>query len=175
VEVGTIIKSVALFAGAAYAWDVLYRPKVAADQARAAAAASRKPMLNIGAGTPNSSLAAWLGGAPLVGDVNMDLSAPAQVCLPDNVCAGDVHSIPFPDKHFGSALASHVVEHVDDPAQAMRELHRVADEVFIIVPVWWAPHTWLHPGHQWRISQDLKVIKPLWKKKAPPALPGGRV
>ncbi|MBD0254862.1 MAG: class I SAM-dependent methyltransferase [Cytophagales bacterium] len=37
----------------------------------------------------------------------------------------DIHRIPFPADTFDVAFCNHVMEHVDDDIQAMRELHRV--------------------------------------------------
>jgi ubiquinone/menaquinone biosynthesis C-methylase UbiE len=37
----------------------------------------------------------------------------------------DIHAIPFPENTFDVAFCNHVMEHVDDDIQAMRELHRV--------------------------------------------------
>lgn len=37
----------------------------------------------------------------------------------------DIHQIPFPDATFDVAFCNHVMEHVNDDIQAMRELHRV--------------------------------------------------
>ncbi len=126
-------------------------------------------MLNVGCGMPGSSFRVFLLGSVLKGDVNLDLAAPKErrcesiVPSPGSPpCYGDAMRIPFPDKHFGAVLASHVLEHVDDPDQALREWRRVADRVFVLVPVWWAPHTWLHTGHQWYIPPDLSEAQPLW-------------
>ena len=146
----------------AYLLDVGARPQRVAALARIAADRRGKPLLNVGAGTPRSSLATFLFGPRLCGDVNMDISATEPVCTAENVCHGDIQAIPYPDKTFGAAFASHVVEHVDDPRKALAELARVADEVFVVVPRWWAPHTWLHPGHRWYISPDLGTVVPLW-------------
>ena len=65
-----------------------------------------------------------------------------------NFVKASVDNIPFPDKHFGAAFCSHVLEHVPDWKAAARELDRVADKVFIIVPkpIWM--QTWLHPKHK---------------------------
>src|SRR5690606_22476675 len=37
----------------------------------------------------------------------------------------DIHKIPLPDNSFDVVLCNHVLEHVDDDIQAMRELYRV--------------------------------------------------
>lgn len=37
----------------------------------------------------------------------------------------DVHAIPFPDNHFNVVFCNHVLEHVQDDRQAMREMFRV--------------------------------------------------
>src|SRR5258708_910883 len=37
----------------------------------------------------------------------------------------DIHQIPFSENHFDVVLCNHVLEHVNDDIQAMREIHRV--------------------------------------------------
>lgn len=37
----------------------------------------------------------------------------------------DIHQLPFADNEFDALFCNHVLEHVDDDLQAMRELHRV--------------------------------------------------
>jgi ubiquinone/menaquinone biosynthesis C-methylase UbiE len=37
----------------------------------------------------------------------------------------DLHQIPFDENHFDVVLCNHVLEHVRDDIQAMREIHRV--------------------------------------------------
>jgi SAM-dependent methyltransferase len=37
----------------------------------------------------------------------------------------DIHRIPFPENHFDVVLCNHVLEHVKDDIQALREIHRV--------------------------------------------------
>lgn len=143
-------KTVAWFAAGAYVVDVVIRPALVARAAQAEGARRGKPVLNVGAGTPGTSLRVRLLGPTRWGDVNCDLAARREIaCGPEMVCYCDVQRLPYPDKHFGAAIASHVLEHVPDPEAALRELHRVADVVYIVVPSWWAPHTWLHPGHLW--------------------------
>ncbi len=134
---------------------MLVRPAVVARRARAAADRRGKPLLNIGAGTPRSSLRVALFGPTGWGDVNLDLASIEGVCLPvgterqlDRVCQGDAMILPYADREFGAVIASHVLEHLSDVQAALDEWTRVADEVFVIVPWWWTPHAWLHPGHQ---------------------------
>ncbi len=149
----------------AYVYDVIYRPAVIAQKAHAYAAKKGKPVINVGAGTPQSSLRVRLFGPQLYGDINCDLNGKAQ-CTPKGVCQCDIMNLKFPNKYFGAAIASHVIEHVPDPQKAVRELMRVADAVYIIVPLWWAPHTWLYTDHKWYVKEidkkgNLKMLK-LW-------------
>lgn len=37
----------------------------------------------------------------------------------------DIHAIPFPENHFDVVFCNHVLEHVQDDTQAMREIYRV--------------------------------------------------
>lgn len=138
--------------------DVLVRPGLAARRGRMAAVARKKPFLNVGAGTPDKSIRARFLGPTLWGDVNCDIDASGP-CGSDVVCNCDIQKLPFADKQFGAVIASHVLEHVDDPQQALRELHRVADEVIVVTPEWWAPHTWLHPNHLWFRRADGSFLR----------------
>lgn len=143
------------WAGVAYVADVLVRPMEAADEARAFARRVGKPLLNVGAGTPGTSLRSAVLGPTLWGDINVDIAAARDVPHgPSAVSYGDAEALPFADKSFGAVIASHVVEHTERPAAVLAELERVADRSFIIVPRWWAAHTWAHPGHRWFITDE---------------------
>jgi SAM-dependent methyltransferase len=151
------------FAATAYYQDVIVRPQQVARLARAYCDRVGKPLLNVGAGTRRSSLRAALFGPLLVGDVNIDVAAPRRPHGARHVSYGDATNLrEWPNKHFGAVFASHVLEHLDRPDLALAEMERVADKVFAVVPKWWAPHTWLHPGHKWYISEDLREAQPLW-------------
>jgi ubiquinone/menaquinone biosynthesis C-methylase UbiE len=152
---GTVIG----YSAVAYVVDVLYRPATVAAQASRAAASRGKPLLNVGAGTSSTSVRAAVFGPTMWGDINCDLAGEGLCDLDSKVCPCDAHNLPFADKQFGAAIASHVLEHVDDPQQALAEMHRVADEVFVITPPWWAPHTWLHPGHLWYRRADGTFVR----------------
>ena len=156
-------QTVGLWGVCGYIIDVLIRPHNLAKAAREAADARGKPLLNVGAGTGESSLRAWLLGPTLWGDVNIDLTGSGPHG-PDNVSFGDAMDLSeFPDGYFGAAIASHVFEHVDDPSIAYAELLRVTDgPVYIITPKLIWMHTWTHPGHQWYVTEDGEYL-PLWR------------
>lgn len=46
----------------------------------------------------------------------------------------DIHRLPYPDHSFDFVFCSHVLEHLDDPGKAIRELQRVARAGYIEVP-----------------------------------------
>lgn len=106
------------------------------NEARKAARRTGKPLLNAGCNTAYTEES----------DVNLDLvprKAPRFI-------RGDIQDLYiFRDKQFGAAYASHVLEHVEHPEIALRELHRVADNVFVITPLPLWPWAWLYPGHKW--------------------------
>jgi len=137
---------------ATYFIDVNLRRAIAAKKARAYATKKGLPLLNIGAGTNKTALF----GATLYGDVNCDLSGRKDIPhgTPGEVTWADAQNLKdFKDGQFGAILASHLLEHLPNPEQALSEWLRVVgndqDALFIITPQWWAPHTWLHPGHLW--------------------------
>jgi ubiquinone/menaquinone biosynthesis C-methylase UbiE len=151
------------YTAVAYWLDVVVRPAAVAAEARRYARGVGKRVLNVGAGTPGSSLRVVLLGPTRFGDVNCDLAAgQAQPCGPEHVCYCDGARLPYADKTFGALVASHVLEHMQDPVGAINEWERVADRVYVVVPKWWAPHTWLHPGHRWYFPEDGAPARPLW-------------
>lgn len=143
-----IVRGIVVYTIVAYCYDVLYRPHVAARDARGYCDVAGKPLLNVGAGTGRSSVRAALLGPTLWGDVNSDLEG-SGACTPDNVCQQDAHALPYEDGAFGAVVASHVVEHTERPDAVLGELARVGDRVYALTPLWWCPHTWFHPGHLW--------------------------
>jgi SAM-dependent methyltransferase len=46
----------------------------------------------------------------------------------------DIHKLPYEDNAFDFVFCSHVLEHLDDPGQAIRELNRVAPRGYVEVP-----------------------------------------
>ena len=64
----------------------------------------------------------------------------------------DIHELPFDDKSMDFIYCSHVLEHVQDPAQACRELIRVGKRGFIETPRKWSEFFAGYPSHQWLID-----------------------
>lgn len=147
----------AAYLAGTYIIDVPLRRWHTAKCARAYADKKGKPLLNIGAGTKETAMF----GPTIYGDVNCDLNGrkdcphgtPGEVTYID---AQDLSS--FKTGEFGAVLASHILEHLPDPNKALSEWLRVVggdyNALFVITPCWWAPHTWLHPGHLWYATDN---------------------
>lgn len=69
-----------------------------------------RPVLDVGVETPR----AWLGS----GYVTCGQTATCDV-------QGDIHALPFADDAWDAVICTEVLEHVEDPVRAVRELHRV--------------------------------------------------
>jgi hypothetical protein len=83
------------------------------------------------------------------GDVCLDIDQRALGDHPKGVVANVTH-IPFADKSFGAVFASHLLEHlptVEAASQAISELNRVAEAVFIVCPSRQSLVGWLIPDH----------------------------
>lgn len=95
------------------------------------------------------------------GDLCIDLN-PASCTNSPAFLQADIRSIPLPDKWAGVAFASHVLEHLhspEDAQQALAELTRVADYVYIVSPHKWNPMAWLHPEHYLWVSQNRNGVQ----------------
>ncbi|GAI18904.1 unnamed protein product [marine sediment metagenome] len=62
--------------------------------------------------------------------------------------------LPFTDKQFGCALASHVLEHLDNWQFCLEEMVRVADYVVVVLPHPLYFSGWLSPEHRQHFSVD---------------------
>ncbi len=78
------------------------------------------------------------------------------------VCA-DIANLPFADKSFDYVICNHVVEHVDDPAQALAELSRVGKRGYLGVPTEFYEFLCPSPTHKWvfALKGDHLVFKRL--------------
>jgi len=154
-----VISGLLEFALLGYLTDVVLLPAATARVAKQYAHSRGKPLLNVGCGTSRSSLRVALLGPTMWGDVNCDLAAKSACRVGSKApCHCDLNQrLPWPDKRFGAVIASHVLEHLPRPQFSLRELRRVADRVFVVVPKWYWPHTWLHPSHYWLVTQSGKL------------------
>ena len=110
------------------------------QQARQFADETGKPLLVVGA----PKLLLFHGCGDITIDIDPNLGTPCDVEL------ADVRQIPYPDGYFGAAFVSHVLEHlatIEDAEDALNELHRVADKVFVASPSKFSMIAWIHPGH----------------------------
>ncbi len=93
------------------------------------------------------------------GDVCLDIDRSAFDGHPHGVI-GDVTQIPFLDKSFGAAFASHLVEHLpttNDAKGALAELNRVAEAVFIVYPSRQSIAAWVKREHHLWVWQKGNV------------------
>lgn len=114
---------------------------------------SGKPLLVAG-GPWGSSSVRLLPPRHGCGAVCVDLSPRA--CAGCNFIQADIRDIPLPDGYAGAAIASHIIEHlptVADAEDALDELHRVADQVFIAYPNKLNLIAWLSPEHHLWVRQ----------------------
>ena len=147
------------------AWQgvVLFRENGDKNQkykaATTAAEATGKPLLVVGGpwGISRQRRLFWGMMAHGHGDVCLDIDRRAFEGCPCGVVA-DIRNIPFADKSFGAVFASHIVEHlptVADAEEALAELERVAEAVFIAYPYRQSIIAWLMPGHHlWVWQKD---------------------
>ena len=121
------------------------------ERAQNFAAQYKKPLLVVGSPVSRRSIK-WAPFLPLAhpcGDYTLDIDPIVKELCPQPVVA-DVRCIPYPDKFFGAVFVSHVLEHlssIEDFAQAVRELHRVAYTVEVAYPRTWNPYTSFVPDH----------------------------
>lgn len=134
----SIIAGVAIREGLLQAVELKERHQIF-DQARDYADSVGKPLLVVGA--PK-----WGFSHPF-GDVTIDINPRRG---DGEVEIADVRDIPYPDSHFGAAFCSHVLEHlstIEDAVQALDEMERVADKVFVVSPHKTSLIAQILPGH----------------------------
>lgn len=112
-------------------------------EARSLADSIGKPLINIGCGDYNPNL---FPRALAESDLNIDV-VPQDV--PNFKLIDSIYDMPFRDREFGVAFASHVLEHVGNPREAIREIKRIADHYYLLVPAWWNSAGLFWPEHKW--------------------------
>ena len=66
----------------------------------------------------------------------------------------ETEPLPFSDKQFGCAFASHVLEHLDNWQFALAEASRVADYAVVVLPHPAYFSGWIWPEHRQHFSRD---------------------
>lgn len=79
--------------------------------------------------------------------------------VPRPLFDADAGDLPFADHAFDYAICSHVLEHVLDPAAAMREMMRVARAGYIEVPAAGSARLLDFPSHLWWCRVDGDVLR----------------
>jgi len=143
---------------------------------RAAEAYARergKPLLIAGGPWGTKQVRHWFNmPAHGSGDVCLDVDRNAIGNHPNGVIA-DVTHIPFSDKSFGAVFASHLLEHLSSPdeaKQALVELNRTAEAVFIAYPFRQSIGGWLMSDHHLWVWQkgNTTYLKQRGKTRAEP-------
>jgi len=67
------------------------------------------------------------------------------------ICA-DGHFLPFKDKAFDYVIASHIIEHMDDPVRFCQELMRVSKRGYIESPTEIAEKMFFWSFHKWYVN-----------------------
>jgi hypothetical protein len=117
----------------------------------------RKPLLIVGGPWGGKQYRHWFkkpahGG----GDFCIDID-PRALRGHSGAAVASVTHIPFSDKVFGAAFASHLLEHlptVGDARRAMAELNRVAEAVYLVCPSRQSIAAWVIPEHHLWVWQE---------------------
>lgn len=113
------------------------------EYARQLALADGSGIINLGAG-PHKRFAQNIARAPQV-VINLDV---AQGDLPNPFVWDMETRLPFANKRFSVAFASHVLEHLDNWELALSEASRVSENVVVVLPSPISAMGWLAPQHR---------------------------
>ena len=108
-------------------------------------------IINLGAGPHRTYQAQIIAEAPEI-LANIDIAPDG---MPRFLQLDIEHeSLPFGDKQFGCAFASHVLEHLDNWQFALNEMLRVAEYVVVVLPHPLYFSGWLTSEHRQHFSVD---------------------
>lgn len=68
---------------------------------------------------------------------------------------------PFEDNRFTKINAQHIIEHVSNIGEFLREIHRVSRsgaEVTIVTPHFTSLDSWADPTHRWHLSSNFAEV-----------------
>jgi SAM-dependent methyltransferase len=112
------------------------------------------PRSLLDAGCGEGVATAWLAAvAPDAAITGLDGRPDAVALLPGRVprataVSGDLYAMPFADRQFDVVVCTEVLEHLDRPDDAVRELVRVADRALLVT----VPHEpWFRAGNVARL------------------------
>ena len=71
---------------------------------------------------------------------------------------GDLEALPLKSQSIDFVIASHVLEHVKDPAVAIAELQRVAKRGYIETPAEFGGKLMDLPGHRWYVREEAGTL-----------------
>lgn len=147
----------AVFGGPAYAAifaDNYFRQKDLAVR-RACSLVRTKGIVNLGSGCTRSSTSMAICQLPEIA-VNADLDEGG----PNFVRTDLNKSLPFYNKQFDVAFASHILEHLDNWQTTLTEFNRIADHIIIVLPHPNSVSQWLNPDHKQHFkTEDIEYIK----------------
>mgnify|MGYP001602609251 CR=1 FL=1 len=125
--------------------------------AKAQSLTKEKGIVNLGAG-PQGVFSYQISIAPEV-VANVDIASDG---LPSFIEANLEQRLPFGDKQFDVAFASHVLEHLENWRLALGEMQRVADFTVIVLPHPLSIGGWIVPEHKQHFSfSDIKWMRNL--------------
>jgi SAM-dependent methyltransferase len=120
-------------------------------------------VLDIGCGGMPFEAATHLADITLTDDsARFGLSVPRS---PRPVFECSVERMPFADFEFDFVYCAHVLEHVQDPAAACRELMRIAPRGYIECPRSWTEFVFSAPDHRWLVDLEQHVL--IFREKLP--------
>jgi uncharacterized protein YbaR (Trm112 family) len=115
----------------------------------------RGPILDIGSG----GAPFWRSNVLMDRYLENDIQRPAALIVDRSMICGDIHAIPFQNKSFNFVHCSHVLEHVQDPAKAIREMTRIAKAGYIETPSALQELAILNfPFHRWFVTRKDNVL-----------------
>jgi SAM-dependent methyltransferase len=95
-------------------------------------------------------------------DDNSERSGQVMNSADARLVLGDAAAMPFPDKSFDYAIASHVAEHMDDPEAFCSEVSRVAAAGYVETPGWLGDMLLREPFHKWRVRSRQGALEFRW-------------
>ena len=105
-------------------------------------------ILEIGPGCGNYRFNARVHG---LGVVYIDLEKPETKDVEEWIQCDIDYGLPFHDNSFDTVHMHHVLEHLEDPLKALKEIHRIlrcGGRLYVSVPNKWHSTAYMDPGHK---------------------------